>query len=73
MYKHNFGGRKEILFEYRRKVTIRKRKEGMSLNNIYTSIFKKTYNPSNFKRDFMTWFEGMTPKEIEETWGPDED
>ncbi|MHA1106756.1 MAG: hypothetical protein ACTSPN_13750 [Promethearchaeota archaeon] len=45
----------------------------MSLKNIYTSIFKKNYNSSNFKRDFITWFKGMAPKEIEETWGPDKD
>jgi hypothetical protein len=68
VYKHNFGGRNKILFKYRREVTIEMRKKGMRLKTIYTDVFKKTYFPSNFKRDFMTWFNGMTPGEIEETW-----
>ncbi len=72
VYKHNFGGRNEILFKHRRDMTIKLRKKGMKLKNIYTFIFKKPYYPSNFKRDFITWFNGMTPEEIEETWGPDE-
>ena len=72
VYKHNFGGRNGILFKYRRNVTIKMRKKGMSLKNIYTIIFKKPYDASNYKRDFKTWFNGMTPEEIEETWVPDE-
>ena len=63
----------KILFKHRRKMTIKMRKKGMRFKNIYTFIFKKPYYPSNFKRDFMTWFNGMTPEEIEEAWGPDED
>lgn len=72
VYKHNFGGRNEILFKHRRDMTIKLRKKGMKLKNIYTFIFKKPYYTSNFKRDFITWFNGMTPEEIEEAWGPDE-
>lgn len=49
------------------------RKKGMSLKNIYTFIFKKTYYPSNFRRDFKNWFNGMTPEQIEEKWSPGED
>lgn len=73
IYKDIFGGRNNILFKYRRETTIKMREGGMSLEDIYTSIFKKTYYPSNFKRDFKTWFDGMTPKQIEEKWGPNND
>ncbi len=48
-------------------MTIKLRKKGLNLKNIYIFIFKKPYYPSNFKRDFMNWFNGMTPEEIEET------
>ncbi len=73
VYKHNFGGRNKILLNYRRNKAIIMRKKGMSLKNIYTSFFKKTYYPSNFRRDFKSWFNGMTPEEIEEAWSPDKD
>jgi len=73
VYKNIFGGRNNILFKYRRETTIKMREGGMSLKDIYTSIFNKTYYPSNFKRCFKTWFEGMTPKQIEERWGPNND
>ena len=43
----------------------------MSLKNIYTLIFKKTYYPSNFRRDFRSWFNGMTPEQIEEQRNPE--
>ena len=69
VYKDIFGGRNNILFKHRRETTIKMREEGMSLKEIYTSIFNKTYYPSNFTRDFKTWFDGMTPKQIEERWG----
>jgi len=72
-YKDIFGGRNNILFKYRREATIKMREVGMSLKEIYTSIFNKTYYPSNFIRDFKTWFDGMTPKQIEERWGPNND
>jgi len=72
VYKHNFGGRNKILLNYRREKTITMRKTGMSLKNIYTSIFKKPYYPSNFRRDFKSWFNGMTPEQIEEKWSPEE-
>ncbi len=45
VYKHNFGGRSKILLNYRRDKTITMRKTGMSLKNIYTSIFKKLIIP----------------------------
>ncbi len=73
VYKHNFGGRYKILLNYRRDLTIKMRRKGMSLKNIYTFIFKKHYYPSNFRRDFKSWFNGMTPEQIEEKWSPDED
>ena len=73
IYKNIFGGRNRILFKYRRETTIKMREAGMSLKEMYTSIFKKTYYPSNFKRDFITWFDGMTPKQIEEKWRPNND
>ena len=72
VYKLNFGGRNNILLNYRRDKTIKMRKKGMSLKNIYISIFKKTYYPSNFRRDFKAWFNGLTPEEIEERWSPEE-
>ncbi|KKM74046.1 hypothetical protein LCGC14_1404290 [marine sediment metagenome] len=71
VYKHNFGGRNKILLNYRRDKTIKMRKKGMSLKNIYISIFKKNYYPSNFRRDFRKWFNGMTPEQIEEKWTPE--
>ena len=72
VYKHNFGGRNEILLNYRKDKTIKMRKKGMSLKNIYISIFKKTFYPSNFRRDFKAWFNGMSPEQIEERWSPEE-
>jgi len=72
VYKLNFGGRNNILLNYRRDKTIKMRKKGMSLKNIYISIFKKTYYPSNFRRDFKAWFNGLSPEEIEERWSPEE-
>ena len=73
IYKDIFGGRNNILFKYRRETTIKMRERGMSIKDIYTYIFKKTYYPSNFIRDFKTWFDGMTPKQIEKKWGPNND
>lgn len=49
---------------------IKLRRQGFSLRNIYIFHLKRPDHPSNYTRDIKTWFNGMTPDDVESKYGP---